>query len=77
MGEFKVPGLISSSHNCSYVKECPCLLMSLADPVYVLSHSWTLVMFMTNQVSLSLTTDLCVIYICSEDAVVWLMDIRV
>lgn len=37
-------------------------------PCFILSHSWTLVIFMTNQVS-SQTTDLCVIYICFEDAV--------
>ncbi len=29
-----------------------------------------------NQVSVALTTDLCVIYIFSEDAVVWLADVR-
>lgn len=71
MGEFKVPGFLSSYH---LNVDTRMRLMS-GWSGSVLTHSWTSVMFTMNQVSLSQTTDVCVLYIGSEDAAVGLVDV--
>lgn len=54
-----------SSSVFSVIYECVCVCVCFNGSACALSHSWTLVMFMMNQVR-SETTDLCLIYICSE-----------